>query len=67
MAFIPQYQARANGLEKVSYVTPEYEEFTKETFGILIYQEQVMVLVQRMAGYTPGEADSFRKAIGFAL
>ena len=67
MLFIPQYQARANGLEKVRYVTPEYEEFTKETFGILVYQEQVMLLVQRMAGYTPGEADSFRKAIGFAL
>ena len=64
MAFIPQYQARANGVETVRYVTPEYEEFTKETFGILVYQEQCMILVQRMAGYSPGEADTFRKAIG---
>ena len=64
MAFIPQYQARANGIEPVRYVTPEYEEFTKDTFGILVYQEQCMLLVQRMAGYSPGEADTFRKAIG---
>lgn len=64
MAFIPNYQARANGLEEVKYTTPEFEEFSADTFGILVYQEQVMKLVQAMAGYTPGEADSFRKAIG---
>lgn len=64
MAFIPTYQKRANGVEKVSYITPEYEQFTKETHGLLVYQEQVMRLVQIMAGYTPGEADMFRKAIG---
>lgn len=63
MAFIPTYQARANGLEEVNYTTPEFEEFSSDTFGILVYQEQVMKLVQAMAGYTPGEADSFRKAI----
>ena len=67
MAFISQYQARANGTEKVNYLTPEYEEFAKETYGLLIYQETVMQLTQRMAGYSPGEADTFRKAIGFAL
>lgn len=42
MAFIPQYQARANGTEKVNYLTPEYEEFAKETYGLLIYQETVV-------------------------
>ncbi len=61
---IPMYQRRANGLEEVTYITPEFEQFTKNTHGILVYQEQVMQLVQVMAGYTPGEADSFRKAIG---
>lgn len=64
MQFIPTYQRRANGQEKVHYVTPEYEQFTKETYGLLIYQENVMQLVQVMAGYSPGEADLFRKAIG---
>lgn len=63
MAFIPTYQARANGLEEVKYLTPEYEKFTKNDFGLLIYQESIMRLVQDMAGYSPGEADSFRKAI----
>lgn len=64
MQFIPTYQRRANGEEKVHYITPEYEQFTKETYGLLIYQENVMQLVQVMAGYSPGEADTFRKAIG---
>lgn len=41
MAFIPTYQARANGLEEVNYTTPEFEEFSSDTFGILVYQEQV--------------------------
>ena len=66
MAFIPDYQDRANGLKEVKYTTPEYERFTKETFGILVYQEQCMLLVQQMAGYSLGESDAFRKAIGFA-
>ena len=64
MAFIPDYQDRANGLKEVKYTTPEYERFTKETFGILVYQEQCMLLVQQMAGYSLGESDAFRKAIG---
>ena len=67
MAFIPDYQDRANGLKEVKYTTPEYERFTKETFGILVYQEQCMLLVQQMAGYSLGESDAFRKAIGFAF
>lgn len=64
MANIPSYQRRANGYEEFEYLSPEFELFTKDTFGILVYQEQVMRLVQEMAGYTKGESDMFRKAIG---
>ena len=64
MSNIPAYQRRANGKEDFEYLSPEFEQFTKDTFGILVYQEQVMQLVQVMAGYTKGESDTFRKAIG---
>lgn len=64
MANIPSYQRRANGTEKFEYLTPDYEKFTKDTFGILVYQEQVMQLAQVLAGYTKGESDVLRKAIG---
>ncbi|OTO09197.1 hypothetical protein A5882_003527 [Enterococcus sp. 4E1_DIV0656] len=64
MANIPAYQRRANGTEKITYLSEEYEQFTKNTFGILIYQEQVMMLSQVMAGYSKGESDVLRKAIG---
>lgn len=64
MDWIPEYQARANGQKEVEYLSPELEEITKDTFGILIYQEQIMRLSQVLAGYTPGESDSLRKGIG---
>lgn len=61
---IPKYQRLANGEEKIEPVHPVYDDITKETFGILVYQEHAMLLAQRMAGYSPGEADVLRKAIG---
>jgi DNA polymerase-3 subunit alpha len=64
MAWIPDYVERANGYRLAEYLTPEIEEVTKETHGILVYQEQVMKISQKMAGYTAGEADILRKAIG---
>jgi DNA polymerase-3 subunit alpha len=64
MDYIPQYQRRANGQEDIPSLHPVYDEVTKETFGIMVYQEQVMIIAQRMAGYSKGEADVLRKAIG---
>lgn len=64
MQFIETYQDRANGLKSVQYFTPEFEEFASSTFGLLIYQEQIMQLVQVMGGYSAGEADAFRKSVG---
>lgn len=66
MENIPQYQRRSNGTEEFKYLVTELEEITKDTFGILVYQEQVMKLTQALAGYSAGEADTFRKAIGVA-
>lgn len=64
MKFIPEYVDRANGMKKTEYLTPELENITKKTYGILIYQEQVMNISKQMAGYSSGEADVLRKAIG---
>lgn len=64
MAFIPEYVDRANGMRTTEYLTPEIENITKTTYGILVYQEQVMEISKQMAGYTAGEADILRKAIG---
>ena len=63
MAHIPSYQARANGVEKVSYPTPELEEILGNSFGIAIYQESIMQMTQVLGGYSAGQADNFRKAI----
>lgn len=62
MSHIPSYQARANGVEKVSYPTPELEEILGNSFGIAIYQESIMKMTQVLGGYSAGQADSFRKA-----
>ncbi|MGH2643298.1 MAG: DNA polymerase III subunit alpha, partial [Chitinophagaceae bacterium] len=62
--YIPQYILRKNGLEPVTYDLPEMEEYLKETYGITVYQEQVMLLSQKLAGFTKGEADTLRKAMG---
>lgn len=64
MQYIPEYQSRANKMTKVSKVHPDYDKITENTFGIMIYQESVMKVSQIMAGYTAGEADILRKAVG---
>ena len=64
MAHIPTYNARKNGMEEVTYPCKEIEEIAENTFGLLIYQEQIMQLTGKLAGYSPGAQDGFRKAIG---
>jgi len=60
---IPSFIARKFGREKVQYNTPEMEEYLKETYGITVYQEQLMLLSQKLAGFSKGDADVLRKAI----
>ena len=70
MEYIPSFVARKHGEEEITYDLPEMEEILKETYGITVYQEQVMLLSQKLAGFTKGEADVLRKAMGkkiFAL
>ncbi len=64
MEKIPSYIRRKYGQEPVTYDLPEMEEFLKTTYGITIYQEQVMLLSQKLANFTKGEADMLRKAMG---
>lgn len=63
MEHIPEYQDRANGLKAVTYPHPVLEEILGETYGVAIYQEQIMKMTQVLGGYSAGQADSFRKAI----
>ncbi|HQX70951.1 MAG TPA: DNA polymerase III subunit alpha, partial [Bacteroidia bacterium] len=64
MEYIPNYIARKHGKEKVTYDLPEMEEHLKETYGITVYQEQVMLLSQKLGNFTKGDADTLRKAMG---
>src|SRR5262249_42091491 len=64
MAYIPVYARRKNGQEAVTYLDPRLEEITKGTYGICVYQEQYMQIAKQIAGFTPGEAETLRKAIG---
>jgi len=64
MAYIPNYIDRKHGREKIVYDTPEVEEYLKDTYGITVYQEQVMLLAQKLAGFSKGDADVLRKAMG---
>lgn len=64
MAYIPQYVARKHGREEVAYDIPDMQEYLEETYGITVYQEQVMLLSQKIAGFTKGDADVLRKAMG---
>ncbi|MEQ9401959.1 MAG: DNA polymerase III subunit alpha [Cyclobacteriaceae bacterium] len=64
MEYIPNFIARKHGTEKISYDIPAMEEYLAETYGITVYQEQVMLLSQSLAGFTKGEADVLRKAMG---
>ncbi len=61
---IPTYIACKHGIEKPDYLHPSLEEVLKETFGVIIYQEQVMKIAQILAGYTLGAADLLRRAMG---
>ena len=61
---IPTYVERMHDSSKISYLHPALEELTKETFGVLVFQEQIVQTLQKVAGYTPGQADLVRKAIG---
>ena len=70
MEYIPSFIDRKHGREDIMYDLPETESFLKETYGITVYQEQVMLLSQKLADFTKGEADMLRKAMGkkiFAL
>jgi DNA polymerase-3 subunit alpha len=62
--FIPQYIARKHGREKVSYLHPKLEPIMKKTFGVMIYQEQLIKLAIELGGFSIGEADVLRKAVG---
>ena len=64
MANIPTYCARKHGLETPDYIHPKLEPILKETFGVIVYQEQVMQAAQILAGFTLGEADLLRRAMG---
>ncbi|WKK66742.1 DNA polymerase III subunit alpha [Lutimonas zeaxanthinifaciens] len=70
MEYIPSFIDRKHGREEIKYDLPDMEEYLKETYGITVYQEQVMLLSQKLADFTKGQADMLRKAMGkkiFAL
>jgi len=64
MQFIPDYIARKHGNQKIEYLHPKLEPILKETYNVCIYQEQLMKIAQEICGFTLGEADVLRKAIG---
>ena len=64
MANIPTYCLRKHGVEKPDYIHPKLETILKETFGVIVYQEQVMQAAQLLAGFTLGQADLLRRAMG---
>ena len=64
LEYIPSFVARKKGEEVIKYDLPEMEEYLKETYGITVYQEQVMLLSQKLAGFSKGDADLLRKAMG---
>lgn len=65
--YIPNFINRKHGNEEITYDLPECEEYLAETYGITVYQEQVMLLSQKLANFTKGEADTLRKAMGKKL
>lgn len=64
IAYIPNFIRRKNGQEEITYDLPELEEYLADTYGITVYQEQVMLLSQKLGGFTKGQADTLRKAMG---
>lgn len=64
LEYIPDFIARKHGRQAVQYDIPDMEEYLKDTFGICVYQEQIMLLSQKLAGFSKGDADVLRKAMG---
>ena len=64
MDYIPQFINRKQGREEIKYDIPCMEKYLKETYGITVYQEQVMLLSRQLAGFTRGQSDTLRKAMG---
>ena len=64
IAYIPNYILRKHGREKITYDLAEMAEYLEDTYGITVYQEQVMLLSQKLAGFSKGDADVLRKAMG---
>ena len=64
MDYIPDFVARKQGEQAIEYDLPEMAEYLEDTYGVTVYQEQVMLLSQKLAGFTKGEADKLRKAMG---
>ncbi|MDE7357523.1 MAG: DNA polymerase III subunit alpha, partial [Bacteroidales bacterium] len=64
MKYIPQFIDRKFGREKIAYDIPDMEEYLKDTYGITVYQEQVMLLSQKLADFSKSDADTLRKAMG---
>ena len=67
MDYIPDFVARKQGEQAIEYDLPDMAEYLEDTYGITVYQEQVMLLSQKLAGFTKGEADKLRKAMGKKL
>ncbi|MBI4628656.1 MAG: DNA polymerase III subunit alpha [Candidatus Rokubacteria bacterium] len=64
MDLLPDFIARKHGRSRIVYEHPAMEKFTRETYGIMVYQEQIMQIASEMAGFTMGEADTLRRAMG---
>jgi DNA polymerase-3 subunit alpha len=64
LEYIPNFINRKHGREEISYDLPAMQEYLEETYGITVYQEQVMLLAQKLAGFSKGDADVLRKAMG---
>ena len=64
LEYIPSFIARKHGKELITYDLPDMKEYLEDTYGITVYQEQVMLLSQKLGGFTKGEADVLRKAMG---
>jgi len=64
LQYIPDFIARKNGKQDIVFDLPDMKEYLEETYGITVYQEQVMLLSQKLAGFSKGDADMLRKAMG---
>lgn len=62
--FIPEYIARKRNPERITYLDPALEPILRKTYGILVYQDDLLMMANRLAGYSWGEVDKFRKAVG---